>query len=69
MPAASLSNSGESTSGGVGSVDNRTGASPDPNSIAKASHQTQTVLNEHTSQLQQIRTLLAKLISKNNLTT
>lgn len=69
MPAAPISSAGESFGGATGAVDNRTGNSPDPNSIAKASTQTQTVLNEHTSQLLKIQTLLAKLISKNNLNT
>lgn len=56
-------------SGGEGAVDQRGSSSPDPNQIAKASHQVQVVLNGHTSQILNIEALLAKLIKKNNLKT
>lgn len=56
-------------SGGEGTVDQRTGGSPDPNAIAKGSHQMQTVLNGHTSRILNLEALLSKLIKKNNLKT
>lgn len=56
-------------SGGEGTVDQRGGSSPDPNQIAKSSHQVQTVLNGHSSRILNIEALLAKLIKKNNLKT
>jgi len=56
-----------SDSGGEGTVDQRGGSSPDPNQIAKASHQVQTVLNGHTSQILKLEALISKLIKKNNL--
>lgn len=56
-------------SGGEGAVDSRTGGQPDPNAIAKAQHQLQTVINEHASQLLKVQALLAKLIKKNALKT
>jgi len=53
--------------GGEGTVDQGTGSSPDPNQISKSSHQTQTVLNEHSTQIQGLQALISKLIRKNNL--
>lgn len=59
--------SSNSAGGAQGAVDERTGSQPDPNQIAKAAHQNQIVLNEHTSQLQKLHAKINRLIEKNNL--
>lgn len=51
------------------SVSTNANTSPDPNQIAKASQQTQTVVTEHTSRILALEALVSKLIKKNSLKT